>query len=69
MYFLKKKHVKISQVIIKLVITIEKNWMKAEHVQLFYNEMDEMKIVKFFKIHYPIKYKIPFLHFHLIESI
>ena len=38
---------------VKLVITIPKNWMKVEHVQLFYNLMDEVKIVKFFKTHYP----------------
>ena len=28
--------------------------MKVEHVQLLYNQMDEVKIVKFLKIHYPI---------------
>ena len=37
--------------------------MKVEHIQLFYNEMDEVKIVKLFKILYPI------FTFHLIESI
>ena len=37
----------------------KKNWMKVEHVQLFYNKMEEVKIVKFLKIHYPI-FTFPF---------
>ena len=32
-----KKCVQILQACVKLVITIEKKWMKVEHVQLFYN--------------------------------
>ena len=35
-YFL-EKCVHISHVSVKLVIAIEKNWMKVEHVQLFYH--------------------------------
>ena len=54
-----KKRVQISHVSVKLVTTIEKNWMKVEHVQLFYNKIDEVKIVKLFKIHYPI-FTFPF---------
>ena len=38
--------------------------MKVEHVQLFYNYMDEVKIVKIFKIHYPI-FTFPFNLIHL----
>ena len=38
---------------------IRKHWMKVEHVQLFYNYMDEVKIVNFFKIHYPL-FTFPF---------
>ena len=34
------------------------------HVQLFYNKLDEVKIVKIFKIHYPI-FKFPFDWIHL----
>ena len=32
-----KKSVQILYVSVKLVITIEKNWIRVEHVQLFYN--------------------------------
>ena len=32
--YLKKKRAQISRVSVKLVIAIEKNWMKFEHVQL-----------------------------------
>ena len=35
-WFLKKR-VQISHVSVKLVITIEKNWVKVEHGQIFYN--------------------------------
>ena len=59
MFKKKKKRVQIWQVSVKLVISIEKYWMKVEQVQLFYNLMDELKIVKFFKIHYPV-FTVPF---------
>ena len=55
----KKKRVQIWQVSVKLVISIEKYWMKVEQVQLFYNLMDGFKIVKFFKIHCPV-FTFPF---------
>ena len=54
-----KKGVHITQVSVKLMITTEKSSIKVEHVQLFCNEMEELKIVHFFKIHYPI-FTFPF---------
>ena len=53
MFFFKKKRVQITPVSVKLVITIENNWMKVKHVQLFYNGWSEncdffLKDIKFF---------------------
>ena len=44
---------------VKLLATIKNKWMKVEHVQHFFNKMEEVKIVQFFEIH-----SIQFLHFY-----
>ena len=58
-----KKRVQISHESVKLLIAIEKDWIKVKHVQILCTWLDEVKIAKFFK------YTVQFLLFHLIKSV